>query len=171
SLAQAVLAQAVFSQETSLAQAALPCLSGCVSRMLDIVRGSREGATSLEGSIKNCAQTKQWSAALRLLREGFRLGAQLAPGHYIATVCACRSGGQWQHALSVLSEMWAATLEPNSLVSYNVGISVCEKGEQWQRALALLKEMWKANLEPDSATALGSARARRASSGSWRWRC
>ncbi|CAK0858312.1 unnamed protein product [Prorocentrum cordatum] len=61
-------------------------------------------------------------------------------------------------------------------ISYSAGISACEKGKQWQRALALLSEMWAAKLEPDvicttSATALGSARARKARSGSWRWRC
>ncbi|CAK0874783.1 unnamed protein product [Prorocentrum cordatum] len=103
--------------------------------MLGLGRGSREGAISIEVSIKNCGGTKQWSAALRLLHEGLRLGVQLVPSHYIATASACREGGQWQHALSVLSEMW------------------------------------KAKLEPNSATMLGSAHARRASSGSERWRC
>ncbi|CAK0808031.1 unnamed protein product [Prorocentrum cordatum] len=103
---------------------------------------------SLEASIKNFGLTKQWSAALRLLREGIQLGVQLAPGHYVATVSACRKAGQWQHALSVFSEMWEAKLEPN-VISYNVGISACEKGGQWQRALALLSEMREAKLEPD----------------------
>ncbi|CAK0816463.1 unnamed protein product, partial [Prorocentrum cordatum] len=178
------------------------------SRMLGIGRGSREGVISLEASIKSCGRTKQWSVALRLLREGLRLGVQLVPGHYIATASACRKGGQWQHALSVLSdmwrwqpalallsEMWEAKLEPN-VISYNAGISACEKGGQWQRALALLSEiytagisaceksgqwqralallseMWEAKLEPtSSATTLGSARARRAGSGSGRLRC
>ncbi|CAK0851162.1 unnamed protein product [Prorocentrum cordatum] len=68
---------------------------------------------SLEASIKNCGLTKEWSAALRLLREGVRLGVQLVPNHYVATISACRKGGQWQHALSVLSEMWEAKLEPD----------------------------------------------------------
>ncbi|CAK0794602.1 unnamed protein product [Prorocentrum cordatum] len=141
--------------------------------MLGIGRGSREGVISLEASIKICVRTKQWSVALRLLREGLRLGVQLVPGHYIATASACRKGGQWQHALSVLSDMWKAKLEPN-VISYSAGISACEKGGQWQRALALLSEMWEAKLEPDTtipATTLGSARARRASSGSRRLRC
>ncbi|CAK0881003.1 unnamed protein product [Prorocentrum cordatum] len=128
--------------------------------MLGIGRGSREGAIPLEASIKNCGRTTQWSAALRLLREGLRLGVQLAPGHFIATASACRKGGQWQYALSALSDMWKAKLEPNVIsysagisacekVSYSAGISACEKGEQWQRALALLSEMWEAKLEPD----------------------
>ncbi|CAK0834544.1 unnamed protein product, partial [Prorocentrum cordatum] len=125
--------------------------------MLGIGRGSREGVISREAS--------QWSVALRLLREGLRLGVQLVPGHYTATASACRKGGQWQHVLSVLSDMWEAKLEPNVIFSamqgpvrarrassgsgYNAGISACEKGEQWQRALALLSEMWEAKLEPD----------------------
>ncbi|CAK0825238.1 unnamed protein product [Prorocentrum cordatum] len=147
-----------------MAHAAVPCL-------LDIGRGSREGAISLEASIKNCGRRKQWSEALRFLREGVRFGEQLAPSHYIATVSACRKGGQWQHALSVLSEMWEAKLEPN-VISYSAGISACEKGEQWQRALALLSEMLEATVEPDVITTmLGSARAGRASSGNGPWRC
>ncbi|CAK0863432.1 unnamed protein product [Prorocentrum cordatum] len=127
--------------------------------MLGIGRGSREGVISLEASIKSFGRAKQWSVALRLLREGLRLGVQLGPGHYIATASACRKGGQWQHALSVLSDMWKAKLEPD-VISYSAGISACEKGEQWQlalamlsemweRALALLSEMWEAKLEPD----------------------
>ncbi|CAK0845203.1 unnamed protein product [Prorocentrum cordatum] len=111
--------------------------------MLGIGRGSREGVISLEASIKNCGRTKQWSVALRLLREGLRLGVQLVPGHYIAIASACRKGGQWQHALSVLSDMWKAKLECG-------------------------RRSW---IPTSSATALGSARARRASSGSRRLRC
>ncbi|CAK0789737.1 unnamed protein product [Prorocentrum cordatum] len=172
--------------------------------MLDIGRGSREGAVSFEVSIKKCGRTKQWSAALRLLREGIRLGVQLVPSHYVAIVSACGKIGQWQHALSVLSEMWEAKLEPDvsynagigacgkggqwqralallgevrqaqlepDAIIYNAGISACERGEQWQPALALLSEMQEAKVEPDSATAVGSARVRRTSSGSGLLRC
>ncbi|CAK0830534.1 unnamed protein product [Prorocentrum cordatum] len=141
------------------------------SRMLDIGRGSREGAISVEASIKSCGRTKQWNAALWLLREGIRSGAQAVPSQYVATISACGKGRQWQHALSVLSEMWEAMLEPSVIFSYSVGISACEKGEQWQRALALLSETWETKLEPDSATTLGSALARKVSSGSRLWRC
>ncbi|CAK0871384.1 unnamed protein product [Prorocentrum cordatum] len=66
--------------------------------------------------------------------------------------------------------MWEAKLELDT-VSCNAGISACGKGEQWQRTLALLSEMWDTILKPDSATALGSARAGSASSGSGLWRC
>ncbi|CAK0804247.1 unnamed protein product [Prorocentrum cordatum] len=68
--------------------------------------------------------------------------------------------------------MREAKLEAN-VISYSAGISACELGRQWHRALALLSEMREAKLEPDvmSATTLGSARARRASSGSGLWRC
>ncbi|CAK0852700.1 unnamed protein product [Prorocentrum cordatum] len=65
--------------------------------------------------------------------------------------------------------MWEAKLRPDA-ICYNAGISACGKGEQWQRAFALLSEMWESKLETGSATALGSARARRASSGRWVWR-
>ncbi|CAK0867102.1 unnamed protein product [Prorocentrum cordatum] len=87
-----------------------------------------------------------------------------------AGMSACEKGGQWQRALALLSETWQAKLELD-VVSCSAVISACEKGEQWQRALALLRELWEAKLEPNSATALGSPRARRASSGSGLWRC
>ncbi|CAK0825239.1 unnamed protein product [Prorocentrum cordatum] len=90
---------------------------------------------------------------------------------YSAGISACEKGEQWQRALALLSEMREMKLEPN-IISYNAGISACEKREQWQDALALLSEMREVKLEPDSsATALGSARARRASSGRMHWRC
>ncbi|CAK0905544.1 unnamed protein product, partial [Prorocentrum cordatum] len=90
---------------------------------------------------------------------------------YSAGISACEKGAQWQRALALLSEMGKARLEPH-VISYSAGISACEKSKQWQWALALLSEMWEAKLAPDvSATALGSARARRASSGSGLWRC
>ncbi|CAK0872963.1 unnamed protein product [Prorocentrum cordatum] len=90
-----------------------------------------------------------------------------------AGIGACKNGVQWQLTLALLSEMRSAKLEPNVIFSYSAGISACEKSKQWQRALVLLSEMWEAKLEPDviSATALGSVRARRASTGSWLWRC
>ncbi|CAK0880211.1 unnamed protein product [Prorocentrum cordatum] len=81
--------------------------------MPDIGRGSRGGAVPLEVTVKRCGQTRQWSAALQLLREGVQFGVQLSPCHYVAAASACRHGGQWQHALCVLSEMWEAKLEPS----------------------------------------------------------
>ncbi|CAK0908987.1 unnamed protein product [Prorocentrum cordatum] len=141
-LVQAILAQAISA--TRICGSLRSTLS---FRMLDFGRGSRESAISLEALIKNCGRTKQWSAALRLLRDAIRFDVQLVPSHYIATVSACRKGGQWQHALSVLSEMWEAKLEPN-VISYSAGISACEKGEQWQRALSLLSDMWEGTVEP-----------------------
>ncbi|CAK0795719.1 unnamed protein product [Prorocentrum cordatum] len=77
-------------------------------------------------------------------------------------------------ALKLLGDMWKTNLTPSIVIafSYNAGISSCQKGEQWQRALALLSELREARLEPNViSTALGSARARRASSGSRVWRC
>ncbi|CAK0858315.1 unnamed protein product [Prorocentrum cordatum] len=66
---------------------------------------------------------------------------------YSAGISACEKGKQWQRALALLSEMWAAKLEPDVIFSYSAGISACEKGEEWQLALALLSEMWEAKLE------------------------
>ncbi|CAK0879656.1 unnamed protein product [Prorocentrum cordatum] len=88
--------------------------------------------------------------------------------NYNAGISACAKGEQWQRALALLSEMWEAKLDPD-VTSYSAGITACKSGGQWQRALALLTEMWEVKLKstaPWSATALGSARARRAGSGS-----
>ncbi|CAK0875286.1 unnamed protein product [Prorocentrum cordatum] len=142
---------------------------------------------SYNAGISACEKGEQWQRALALLSE--MREAKLDPDviSYNVGISACEKGQQWQRALALLSEMLEAKLEPD-IISYNAGISACEKGEQWQRALALLSEMWEAKLDPDvisttlqgpvrarraqaSATALGSARARRASSGSWRLRC
>ncbi|CAK0788104.1 unnamed protein product [Prorocentrum cordatum] len=92
---------------------------------------------------------------------------------YSAGISACEKGEQWQRALALLSEIRKAKLGPVVIsLSYNAGISACEKCEQWQRALALLSEMREAKLAPNViSTARGSARARRASSGSRPWRC
>ncbi|CAK0862379.1 unnamed protein product, partial [Prorocentrum cordatum] len=91
---------------------------------------------------------------------------------YSAGISACKKGEQWQRVLSLLTEMRGAKVDPD-VIAYSAGISACEKGEQWQRALALLREMREVWLEPNpwSATALGSARAKKASSGSGLWRC
>ncbi|CAK0866953.1 unnamed protein product [Prorocentrum cordatum] len=136
--------------------------------MLDIGRRSPDLEVA---AIKKYGRTRNWGVALQLLREGIESGVQLFRDHYVAAVSACRTGGQWQCALLVLSKMWEAKLEPDVIWSYSAGISACEKGEQWQRALALLSELREAELEPDSATAVGSARARKAVSGSRLWRC
>ncbi|CAK0888683.1 unnamed protein product [Prorocentrum cordatum] len=89
---------------------------------------------------------------------------------YNTGISACEKGRQWQRALALLSEMWEARVE-RSIVSYGSGISACGNGEQWRQALALLSEVWEARVGLDvSAAALGSARARRASSGSGRLR-
>ncbi|CAK0888794.1 unnamed protein product [Prorocentrum cordatum] len=91
---------------------------------------------------------------------------------YSAGISACEKGEQWQRALALLSEMQELNLESNaiSFTIYNAGISACGNGEQWQWALALLTAMREAKLEPNViTTALGSARARMASSGVGLW--
>ncbi|CAK0869872.1 unnamed protein product [Prorocentrum cordatum] len=98
--------------------------------MLELKRGARRQDPSVEAAIKQCGRTKQWTAALELLRGASRSSSTASTGYYMAAV------------------------------------STCSKGRQWHCALALLSEMWEVKLEPDSATALGSARAGRVSSGS-----
>ncbi|CAK0808240.1 unnamed protein product, partial [Prorocentrum cordatum] len=65
-----------------------------------------------------------------------------------AGISACENGGQWQRALSLLSEMRELKLDPDCK-SYTIGISVHRKGKRWQQALALLSEMWEVKLQPD----------------------
>ncbi|CAK0901081.1 unnamed protein product [Prorocentrum cordatum] len=101
---------------------------------------------------------------------------------YNAGVSACGKGGQWQRALALLSEMREAKLEPNGAhvfilqrwdqrVREGRAVAAGAGAAERDRALALLSDMWKAKVEPNSATTLGSAPARRADSGSRRWRC
>ena len=44
---------------------------------------------------------------------------------YSAGISACEKGEQWQRALSLLSEMWEAKLEPD-VISFD-GCSACQK--------------------------------------------
>ncbi|CAK0908989.1 unnamed protein product [Prorocentrum cordatum] len=175
-LVQAILAQAISA--TRICGSLRSTLS---FRMLDFGRGSRESAISLEALIKNCGRTKQWSAALRLLRDAIRFDVQLVPSHYIATVSACRKGGQWQHALSVLSEMWEAKLEPN-VISYSAGISACEKegravaaglsaAERDAKARRHLLQRWNQRVRERRSVAAGTVASERDAAGKAGARC
>ncbi|CAK0818819.1 unnamed protein product [Prorocentrum cordatum] len=155
---------------------------------------------SYSAGISACEKGKQWQLALELLSEMRQVRVEPNIFSYSAGISACEKGRQWRLALELLGEMRQVQVETNlvygqprrvparwapgrgsgagwifhdlTLVSCNAGISACEKGEQWRRALALLGEMLEATVEPDVlSTALGSARAIRACSGSGPWRC
>ncbi|CAK0824584.1 unnamed protein product [Prorocentrum cordatum] len=112
---------------------------------------------------------RQWQQTLALLTGMW--GVQLEPNISIMFFNVFRILPFSPAGVSVARRDVGGELEPD-VISYSAGISACEKGEQWQRALALLSDMRETKLEPDvSATTLGSARARRASSGIGRWRC
>ena len=66
---------------------------------------------------------------------------------FSAAISACEKGGQWERALSLLTEMRAQGVEPN-VISFNAAISACDKGAQWEHALELLKEMQARGLQP-----------------------
>jgi pentatricopeptide repeat protein len=51
-------------------------------------------------------------------------------GCYNATLRACRKGGQWQQALSLLGVMGKATVSPD-VISFNASISACKVCGQW----------------------------------------
>merc|ERR1712032_1644394 len=70
---------------------------------------------------------------------------------YSAAISACEKGGQWQQALSLLSEKLESKLEPD-IISYSAGITACEKGGAWHLALSLLIGMRESKLDPDVAT-------------------
>ena len=57
---------------------------------------------------------------------------------YAAGISACEKGWQWQWALSLLSEMWELTLEPDviyiSYNNYNAGSGACERRPEWRQA-------------------------------------
>ncbi|CAK0816786.1 unnamed protein product [Prorocentrum cordatum] len=59
---------------------------------------------------------------------------------------ACEPGGQWQRALSLISGILEAKLEPDSF-SYT-GVSVGENGGHWQGALVTLCHMQGSQLQP-----------------------
>ncbi|CAK0851280.1 unnamed protein product [Prorocentrum cordatum] len=86
------------------------------------------------------------------------------PRHYTLTISTFGRRRQWQRALTLLSDMIETNVHAD-VICFSAGISACSKGGQWQQALLLLRKMGEVKVEPDSATALGSARARKAGGG------
>eukprot|EP00973_Karenia_brevis_P041471 5737772-Karenia_brevis.AAC.1 len=50
-----------------------------------------------------------------------------------AAISACKKGGQWEHALSLLQKMRKTGMTCN-VISFSAAISACEKGAQWEHA-------------------------------------
>ncbi|CAK0900571.1 unnamed protein product [Prorocentrum cordatum] len=118
-----------------------------------------------------CAKGMQWQRVLSLLNGVADAELEQNVFSYNAAISACDKGGQWQRALALMAEIECVKLEPD-VVSYNAGVSACGKEGLWQHALELLSEMRGRALEPTTIpTTPGSARARRAGSGSRPWRC
>eukprot|EP00434_Breviolum_minutum_P038672 symbB.v1.2.034310.t2/scaffold4407.1/size40053/1 len=69
---------------------------------------------------------------------------------YASVITACEKIGQWQLALSALSEHKQRQLQTD-LITYNSAISACEKGSQWEHALDLLRQV-EISLKPDVIT-------------------
>ena len=53
-----------------------------------------------------------------------------------AAIPACKIGGQWQQAISVLDDMHKASVTVD-VISFNAAISVFKKGVKWQQALSV----------------------------------
>ncbi|CAK0897833.1 unnamed protein product [Prorocentrum cordatum] len=120
--------------------------------------------------ISACEKGEQWQRALALLSEMRQ--AKLEPNliTYNAGISACEKGEQWQRALGLLSEVWEAKLEPSVILQrwdqrVREGQAVAAVFGAAQRDARGEAE---ARLSP---TTQGSARARRARSGSGLWRC
>ena len=81
-----------------------------------------------------CSNHRDWSVALRLLREmlGERLESDVVS--YSASSSASEKGSKWAQALALLRETFDRRLE-SDVVSYNASISASEKGSQWLHAL------------------------------------
>ncbi|CAK0841498.1 unnamed protein product [Prorocentrum cordatum] len=117
-----------------------------------------------------CEKGQQWQRALALLIEMREAKLEANVISHNVVLNACEKAEQWQQSLALLSAMRETKVEPG-VISYGAGIGACEKGEQWQRAVLLFSEMGEATVESNSATALGSAHARRVSSGCGLCRC
>ena len=81
------------------------------------------------------------------------------------TISACGKGGQWKHALELLTEMQTRGLKPD-VITFNAAISACERGGQWEHALELLTEMQTQGVTPDVIT-FGSAISACEQGGQW----
>ncbi|CAK0803461.1 unnamed protein product, partial [Prorocentrum cordatum] len=147
------------------------CGSGLWRCSVRFARRSWSPTLSYSSGISACETGEQWQRALALLSE--MCEAKLEPD-VIYPLQRWDQRVREGRALAAGARAAQRDVggEAEAQLSYSAGVSACEKGEQWQPALALLSEMWEAKLKPNvSATTLGSARARRASSGRALWRC
>ena len=113
-----------------------------------------------------CDKGEQWQQALALLGEMWE--AKLEPDvvSYNAGIGACETGGRWQRAAALISEKWETKLEPE-VISYSSRSGACEKCQQWQQGLPIARRDAGGEIGVERyQLALGSARARKASSGS-----
>ena len=53
-----------------------------------------------------------------------------------AAISACKKGGQWQQALSLLDDMHKASVTVD-VISFNTAIPAFKKGGKWQQALSV----------------------------------
>ena len=85
-----------------------------------------------------------WQQALRLC-SGHLSNAVT----YTAAISACRQGGKWEVALSLLRRMQVQSLSPGT-VTVTAAITCCEASQQWQQALGFLSLMLRRLLEADA---------------------
>ncbi|OLP84937.1 Pentatricopeptide repeat-containing protein, chloroplastic [Symbiodinium microadriaticum] len=91
-----------------------------------------------------------WALAMSLLQRP-ELAAQPTEIAWNAAITACETGGEWQRAVLLLSQMQLARVSPG-IVSFNATLSACKKGSDWQLALGLLRRMAAERLQPDMVT-------------------
>ncbi|CAE7240558.1 EMB2654 [Symbiodinium sp. CCMP2592] len=85
-----------------------------------------------------------WQQALWLCSEHLSNAAT-----YTAAISACRHGGKWEVALSLLQQMQCRGLSPGT-VTVTAAITCCEASRQWQQAVGLLSLMLRRLLEVDA---------------------
>eukprot|EP00903_Cladosiphon_okamuranus_P010313 g9760.t1 len=98
--------------------------------------------------------------------------SEIAPGWEVvcqAALEACTSGGQWERALDILSDLRAGGDGTNlSKAAYDEAIEVCGNGKAWDMVLLLVAEL-SSDEVPISPSTFETALKGCAATGAWSW--
>eukprot|EP00439_Symbiodinium_sp_Y106_P073702 s287_g13.t4 len=134
---------------SALARKKLP---GAATQVLAAMLSQQAEVNSfhISSAISAAGRCGDWALAMSLLQRP-ELAAQPTEIAWNAAITACETGGEWQRAVLLLSQMRPARVSPD-IVSFNATLSACKKGSDWQLALGLLRRMAAQRLQPDMVT-------------------
>ena len=127
-----------------------------------VAQEMRANAITYSAVISACEVDEQWETALCLLQAM----EELSVVAHCAAICVCGRSGQWQHALSLFTDIGTETMTPTTF-AVNVAITALGESGQWQGALQLVREALEGYVRLDSIS-YSSALSVCGDCGAWR---